>query len=140
MRAFVLLGVCVCVWKQEPVSGRVDLVFVFFLIPPPYDYFNICPKKNVTRETFFSFFLSTNFDSDKGERHLFLFFLLFASSLLITLQPTNTQLNTYSAMSVSADKRKPVRIWVDGCFDLMHFGRSPSAKTANLLRSSSREE
>lgn len=101
MRAFVLLGVCVCVWKQEPVSGRVDLVFVFFLIPPPYDYFNICPKKNVTRETFFSFFLSTNFDSDKGERRLSFFTSSFASSPLSSHSNQPTHDSTYTQPCLS---------------------------------------
>jgi hypothetical protein len=45
-------------------------------------------------------------------------------------------------MSVSADKRKPVRIWVDGCFDLMHFGQFPisSASQAPFIITRGREE
>ncbi|KAG0070808.1 Ethanolamine-phosphate cytidylyltransferase [Linnemannia elongata] len=36
-------------------------------------------------------------------------------------------------MSVSADKRKPVRIWVDGCFDLMHFGHFNALRQAKAM-------
>ncbi|KAF9158707.1 Ethanolamine-phosphate cytidylyltransferase [Mortierella sp. AD011] len=36
-------------------------------------------------------------------------------------------------MSVSAEKRKPVRIWVDGCFDLMHFGHFNALRQAKAM-------
>ncbi|KAG0302186.1 Ethanolamine-phosphate cytidylyltransferase [Dissophora globulifera] len=36
-------------------------------------------------------------------------------------------------MSSTADKRKPVRIWVDGCFDLMHFGHFNALRQAKAM-------
>lgn len=48
-----------------------------------------------------------------------LFSLLHSPLSITPLAPSNLIIPT---MSASAEKRKPVRIWVDGCFDLMHFG------------------
>lgn len=94
--------VCVCVWKQEPVSGRVDLVVSrFFLIPPPYDYFNICPKKKVARETFFFFSCQRTLTAIKG-KDVFFLLLLFASSPLSSHsnQPTHNSTHTQPCLSL----------------------------------------
>jgi len=36
-------------------------------------------------------------------------------------------------MSSSPQKKKPVRVWVDGCFDLMHFGHANAIRQAREL-------
>ncbi|ORZ26392.1 hypothetical protein BCR41DRAFT_380199 [Lobosporangium transversale] len=36
-------------------------------------------------------------------------------------------------MSATIEKRKPVRIWVDGCFDLMHFGHFNALRQAKAM-------
>ncbi|KAI9095508.1 hypothetical protein DFS34DRAFT_626090 [Phlyctochytrium arcticum] len=39
---------------------------------------------------------------------------------------------TTSSVS-SVDKKKPVRIWVDGCFDMMHYGHANALRQAKSL-------
>ncbi|KAI8353751.1 hypothetical protein B0O80DRAFT_508482 [Mortierella sp. GBAus27b] len=36
-------------------------------------------------------------------------------------------------MSTTVEKRKPIRIWVDGCFDLMHFGHFNALRQAKAM-------
>lgn len=55
------VSVCACVEagaSEWPCGSR--LCSLFFSSPPPYDYFNFCPKKKVTSETFFFIFFSFN--------------------------------------------------------------------------------
>lgn len=40
---------------------------------------------------------------------------------------------TSPASSNSGNARKPLRIWFDGCFDLMHFGHANALRQAKAM-------
>jgi cytidyltransferase-like protein len=45
----------------------------------------------------------------------------------------NSSTTTTTTANAPSDTRKPIRIWCDGCFDMMHYGH------ANALRQAKRE-
>ena len=46
---------------------------------------------------------------------------------------TEEDKNRETGSPSKSKKRKPIRVWVDGCFDMMHFGHANALRQVCLL-------